>query len=50
MTDHTSTEGVRFPSDSRPTNMRNSHSRDADFAKNVTIIESVPQRRRSLNC
>ncbi|VUZ39332.1 unnamed protein product [Hymenolepis diminuta] len=41
MTDHLSTEGTHSPSDNHLTNIRNSHSKDTDFAENVAIIETA---------
>ncbi|VUZ50098.1 unnamed protein product [Hymenolepis diminuta] len=39
MTYYLSTEGTHPPFDIYPTNIRSSHSQDADFAEKVVIIE-----------
>ncbi|VUZ49469.1 unnamed protein product [Hymenolepis diminuta] len=44
MTYHPSTKGTHSPSDNYPTNTRNSHSQDADFAEDVVIIEIALSR------
>ncbi|VUZ51924.1 unnamed protein product [Hymenolepis diminuta] len=50
--DHLSIEEIHSPSDDYPLNIRSSHSQDADFVKNVVIIEiglsktSLPELQR----
>ncbi|VUZ39308.1 unnamed protein product [Hymenolepis diminuta] len=44
MTDHLSTEEAHAQSDNHPTNIRISHSRDADFTENILIIETIPYK------
>ncbi|VUZ51620.1 unnamed protein product, partial [Hymenolepis diminuta] len=39
-TDHLSTEKTHSPSDNYQANIRSSHSQDANFAKNIVIIET----------
>ncbi|VUZ44692.1 unnamed protein product [Hymenolepis diminuta] len=38
---HPSTEGTHSPSNNYPTNIRSSHSQDANFVENVVIIATA---------
>ncbi|KAM3187004.1 hypothetical protein ACTXT7_003181 [Hymenolepis weldensis] len=41
---HLLTEGTHSPSDKYPTNIRSSYSQDADFVKNVIIIDTAQSK------